>query len=101
MGFTKYLEAVANPKHQAPFLRKTSDGLHQGTKTGDGPAAQVITIRKPAWENDAVIRGKHTEIPIFMPQHDHFKTKIILKCSLHIPIAIGAWKNDNTKFHGF
>ena len=36
-----------------------------------------------------------------MPKHDHFLVKIICKRLLHVPVTIGARKDNYTKFHSY
>jgi hypothetical protein len=73
--------------------------LHDRAEAGNSAAAQVITVGEATWKNDAVVFAQVVQTGIFMPEHDHFLIEVGLQGILHITIAIGTGKNDNSEFH--
>jgi len=51
-------------------------------------AAQVIAIRKPARQHQAIVCRKHADVFVLVPEHNHFLVKIMLQGILHIAVAI-------------
>src|SRR6185436_11304414 len=86
-------------KYFSTGIGKIHYALHHGAKAGYSATTQIIPIRKAAWKYNAIFSGKHAQVLVFMPKHDHFLSHIILQCIMHITIAIRAWKNNNAEFH--
>lgn len=53
-GFAEDLESVADAEDQFARFGGGSDGRHDGGETGNGAAAQVVSVGKSARENDGI-----------------------------------------------
>ena len=51
VGFGEDLEAIANAENRHAPAGGVDDGLHDGCQGGNSAAAQVVAIRKTAWDN--------------------------------------------------
>ena len=99
MRFTKYLETITHAKNLPARICKLDHTLHHGAEPGDCTATEIVTIRKPAGQYDAVLCIEFAKVLILMPQHAYFLAKIMCKRIIHVPVTIGTWKNNDTKFH--
>ena len=70
-----------------------------GEKAGERAAAQVIAVGKSAGQHNAVIHVERSQVAVFVPEHHHLLFQIVLQSMLHIAVAVGAGKNNNTEFH--
>ena len=76
MGFAKDLEPVADAKDLPAVGGEPGHALHNGTEAGDGPAAEVIAVGKPAGKHDTVIFAEAAQVLVLMPKHDYFLVQI-------------------------
>ena len=51
VGFGEDLEAIANAEDRHAPTGGVDDGLHDGCQGGNSATAQVVAIRKTAWDN--------------------------------------------------
>jgi hypothetical protein len=99
VGLAKDLKAVANAYHQAPFVCKTEDLLHDGRKPCDGTTPKVVAIRKPSREYQAIAGAVTVQMVLFMPDLLHGSTKNSSEDMDHIVIAIGTREYHYAKSH--
>jgi hypothetical protein len=57
-GLAEDLEAVADPEHRTAVRGELGDGSHRRRKARDGAAAEVVSVREPAGEDDPRHVGK-------------------------------------------
>src|SRR5687768_11791604 len=99
MRFTKNLETITYTKYFSTCICKINNTLHHWTKSCNCPATKIISKRKSSRQDNTIFSSKHPEILVFMPEHNHFLLQVICKRIIHIPVTIGAGKNNNAKFH--
>jgi hypothetical protein len=62
--------------------------------------AEIVSERKPTGKYDAIFCTEHRQIPVFVPELDHFQVQLFLKAIHNLSVAIGTGENNYTEFHG-
>src|SRR4030095_3405565 len=96
MGFGQDLKAVADTDDPSAAFRKANHFLHDGGKTGDRPAAQIIPVRKTTGQHHAIHFGKNA---VFVPDVGGLLPQDLAHDVMAVSIAVGAGKNDDSEFH--
>jgi hypothetical protein len=73
------------------------DFFHDGGKSGDGTAAQVVAVAEATWEHD---RFAPLQVAVFVPELHHIKSEVLAQGMDHVHVAVGTGKRDNANFHG-
>ena len=97
-GFDQNLKAVADAKNQPAPCGMGADRLHDGGASGDGPAAQIIAIRKAAGQQDEI--GAGGQRMFAMPDERRFFAGHCLDGADRVLLTIGAGEKNDGGVHG-
>ncbi|MNC60397.1 hypothetical protein D3C75_1102730 [compost metagenome] len=96
--FGQNLESVADAEHEFALLRRFGHFSHDRSEPGDGAAAQIVTIREAARNENAVIRR---QVGRGMPHIIYRFTEAFFYRFIAVNVTIGARKDKYSKFHDF
>src|SRR5262249_18668772 len=96
VAFRENLKAVADPDDLPAVVRELHHLFHDRRETSNGPAAEIIAVRKTAGKNDAVKLGK---LGFFVPNVDGLLPHHIVYDAEAVSIAIGTWEDNDAEFH--
>src|SRR3990170_4557564 len=88
-GLAENLKAVADAEDQFPLIGHALHTLHDRREAGDRAAAQVIAVRKAAWEDDTIVRAQFL---LLVPDVIHVQTVELLQHMVTVVIAPGSRK---------
>lgn len=91
------LESVANAHHIAAPAGVCGHFVHDRRKPGNGPRAEIITIRKSARQQNNI---HALQVVVFVPELYHILAQILADGVNQILIAVAAREGNDTEFHG-
>src|SRR5262249_9159513 len=72
-GLAEDLKAVARAEHEPTRVDEVGQGGHDGRASGNGAGAQVVSVRKSAWQDQAVepleVRFAVPHVAHGLPEH--------------------------------
>ncbi len=95
-AFTENLKTIADADDGAAGCGETFHRLHDRGEAGDGSAAEVVTIRKAAGNDDGVESGKRS---ILVPDKVGGGVGEGVECEDAVLVAVRAREADDGEFH--
>src|SRR5262245_61320369 len=95
-GFEQHLKTVADAKHGAARRRKLLHLRHDGREARDGAGAEVVPVRKAAWEDDHI---RAFEAGLLVPDVIGLLAENVLRSVMRVVVAIGSGENDDSELH--
>ena len=95
-GLRQDLKAVAYPEHRAPGAGKGDDFLHDGRKTRNGAATQIIAIGESTRQHHRITAREGL---LLVPDKFRLLTKHMLDGMVGVMVAIGPGKNNDGESH--
>src|SRR4030042_2545024 len=93
----EHLEPVADSQHRASPVGEFAHFLHQWGEPGDGARPQIIPVREPSREHDAV---NAPEVMVLVPEENGLLTKPVLEDEKRVIIAVRTGEDNNTELQG-
>src|SRR6266511_2596481 len=90
------LESVADAENESAAGGVTPDRLHDRSEFRERAGAEIVAIREPAGDDDAV---DAFEVGVFVPEHFRFRAEEVARDVERVVIAVGTGQNDDAEFH--
>ena len=96
-AFAQDLKAVTNTQDEPAVRREALDCLHHRGEASDSPAAQVVSVRKPARQYHGIDISQFLGI---VPNKLCLMAEVLRHSVKSVVIAVASGEDDNADFHG-
>ena len=97
-GFAKDLKAVADPEHEAPARSVVGDRPHDRRSRGDCAAAQIVTVREAARQDDEIEARR--QFVFGVPDDRRLDAGRLAKGARDVAFPIDSGEQDHAHAHG-